>query len=647
MVIEAAKLNGIPVLRIYSDNEKSYGLVSVLKGKYFCFCCKKNFCGHTKLVRNPSNVENVSPLIIELQEFEKSLKDEKNTSKKKGTCKSYLKVPFKPDLLYSETLKSLPGNLIFVPDEVSCCHCGGELDRGDPVLNEWIAVKDAIVITNTILEKANVYYRPCLNCDTITDFDGLNKCILNMGNYMVGHDVLRSYMHSFLHGRRPLFTFYNVFVDVHEDYGNISIKDEFSYHQFRFAWLSFFDLLDINMTEGFSCPVCERDGGPDTIICDGTSVSFQRRMWTWKELGIQHKTTNQIPSFRDRIYIADASCRDLLYRFAAGGEVIRGKFTPSLSVDEKDTLKDKLKKYPYLDNFIHSVDDGSTKLKKEFLKFVTSIASKSPVCGYIHPTKDVELLMNELISGMEIKSYPDKWKSLHENIPVLFDIMENTSEKFAPPELRPLLKELLRLSLKPFENCLPCDENEECDDAEEMSFFPSLPQIRKKYTYLMDTTKPKKSCSKTYRGHPSLLPGVFTLFCPHGICYGFQVMPNNESPKIPFNILKTRFKKAPRFVIYDNACALHSYCLNREPEFFKETIFLVDRLHWDNHSGCSCGYRLNLYPELKNLNSQINEQANAGLKRIKDQVSYMTAQNFMNHSSFYLWNKNMKKRSKL
>jgi hypothetical protein len=32
-----------------------------------------------------------------------------------------------------------------------------------------------------------------------------------------------------------------------------------------------------------------------------------------------------------------------------------------------------------------------------------------------------------------------------------------------------------------------------------------------------------------------------------------------------------------------------------------------------------------MYPELEKLNSQCNEQANAGLKRIKDQLSYMTA----------------------
>lgn len=42
---------------------------------------------------------------------------------------------------------------------------------------------------------------------------------------------------------------------------------------------------------------------------------------------------------------------------------------------------------------------------------------------------------------------------------------------------------------------------------------------------------------------------------------------------------------APSVVIYDNACNLHNYCLNREPAFYKMTWMVVDRLHWPNHTG--------------------------------------------------------------
>ena len=42
---------------------------------------------------------------------------------------------------------------------------------------------------------------------------------------------------------------------------------------------------------------------------------------------------------------------------------------------------------------------------------------------------------------------------------------------------------------------------------------------------------------------------------------------------------------APDVVIYDNACNLHQYMLNREPDFFSETWVIVDRFHWSNHTG--------------------------------------------------------------
>lgn len=109
---------------------------------------------------------------------------------------------------------------------------------------------------------------------------------------------------------------------------------------------------------------------------------------------------------------------------------------------------------------------------------------------------------------------------------------------------------------------------------DELSYFPSLEKYRNRGRFEKDKHLRQKDkeqydiCQKKYLGHPSLLPGIFTLFCPHGICYGFQVMESNESPNVPFTIMRSRFKKAPKHVIYDNACKLQDYCLNRDPCFF-------------------------------------------------------------------------------
>ena len=127
------------------------------------------------------------------------------------------------------------------------------------------------------------------------------------------------------------------------------------------------------------------------------------------------------------------------------------------------------------------------------------------------------------------------------------------------------------------------------------------------------------------------------------MCYGFEILQQCESPRHPFQIFKTRFLKPPRAIIYDNACSLHQYCLNREPVFFMNTCFNVDRFHWKGHVGCSAGYNLDEYitMSIKSINSQVNEQANAGMQRIKGQLAYMNHSNFLFHLSLFLAMKNL------
>ena len=66
--------------------------------------------------------------------------------------------------------------------------------------------------------------------------------------------------------------------------------------------------------------------------------------------------------------------------------------------------------------------------------------------------------------------------------------------------------------------------------------------------------------------------------------------------------------------------------------------------------GCSSGYSLDTYKyslNLKDINSQVNEQANAGLQRIRGQLAYMTVDNFMFTVSLFLCMKNIDKRKKI
>ena len=168
----------------------------------------------------------------------------------------------------------------------------------------------------------------------------------------------------------------------------------------------------------------------------------------------------------------------------------------------------------------------------------------------------------------------------------------------------------------PASNFLPVQENF-------LSFFPSLPvqtgPMRYAADKLLSKCEPNK-CRKYAGCHPVLSPGIFTVFCPHGICYGFEVMATHESPCHFFQIFRSRFTVVPRLIIYDNARKLHQYCLKRKPAFFCHTQFAWDCFHWHGHIGCSADYSLDKYSsiaEVRAINSQVNKQANTGLQHIK------------------------------
>lgn len=187
--------------------------------------------------------------------------------------------------------------------------------------------------------------------------------------------------------------------------------------------------------------------------------------------------------------------------------------------------------------------------------------------------------------------------------------------------MAPILGVLKEIALAPFKGAIAVDAcTSVVKEEDTLSFFPSLPRIRNRRHYEADVDRKSKVqlCTKGYNAHPSLTPGIFTLFCPHGmfllcsiyimhihissgICYGFEAMRLHESPNTPFSILYERFPEGklpnmivskcmhtltgPSKLIYDNGCNLHNYCLNREPDFFMKTRFFVDRFHWKNHTG--------------------------------------------------------------
>jgi hypothetical protein len=94
-----------------------------------------------------------------------------------------------------------------------------------------------------------------------------------------------------------------------------------------------------------------------------------------------------------------------------------------------------------------------------------------------------------------------------------------------------------------------------------------------------DAEVASKGGSKSAKRLQNHTKGGFVFCCPHRVIYGFHAMLRGESPRDPFTVLYTRLDRnnLPRYLFYDNACKLQSYCMRREPAFFAEVRFLVDR----------------------------------------------------------------------
>ena len=75
-----------------------------------------------------------------------------------------------------------------------------------------------------------------------------------------------------------------------------------------------------------------------------------------------------------------------------------------------------------------------------------------------------------------------------------------------------------------------------------------------KYKADITNTTPRdpNNCRKASYGHPSLdvTPGIFTVYCPLGVCYGFDNMQRCESRRHPFEIFSSRLPVLPQVIVY-------------------------------------------------------------------------------------------------
>lgn len=108
---------------------------------------------------------------------------------------------------------------------------------------------------------------------------------------------------------------------------------------------------------------------------------------------------------------------------------------------------------------------------------------------------------------------------LQTEIPVLFDLLGCMAQF---PNSSEVIEKLIEKSMAPFDTDSSKSDVEKNEDIgedilSELSYFPCLPKVRVRGLYKIDSQSRRAvGCTKQSGGHPTLLPGIFTVYCPHG-----------------------------------------------------------------------------------------------------------------------------------
>ncbi|KAI8516330.1 hypothetical protein Bbelb_049110 [Branchiostoma belcheri] len=631
--------------------------------------------------------------------IEEPMDDGDETPTPLPSAKSWQTIPYPlPDDLrelqheYDSGLCAVPENLVpGIPD--SRCPNNFAWDSSDPIENGWCYTETVTVYTEQCsfqhtnadgeLKAIKVFYRVCTGeCNCVLPYDGQEDLLFNLNNKdLIAYSMLFRYLHLMLEARNPLAAFHRAY---RRQISALGRGDVLPLHKMRLAWDSFSHLLDIDWQTSFRCPVCEQH--PDVIICDGTSLGFRKDLIKYdssRETQQSSSVQVQGSDHEERVFLPIPQSRVFLSQFAGVSptQKKRGKARRpnALTAQQYRELVSSLSAFPHLSlgTLIQRLScNGSRRIAPDaYKKFLRELAKNGPLCGMLqidHSQREghtKEIVRRAVANRLAIFDSVNAahLQKLRSDAPILADFLYEVYKAEGnriPEDVSALVNDIMERVSLPFKNrhnntVYPPPEEE--DTFGGYSFFPTLPLVRGQATYAKDAQRrtrprrcrdPSQRCNKMYGGHPSLSPGIFTLYCQHGVCYGFTILKSHESPRHPFEILIGRFNRAPRVIVYDNACRLHQYCLNREPAFFMNTLFCVDRLHWINHTGCSDGYCMDSYGQhgtidVQQINSQINEQANAGLKRIKAQLAYMTQSKFLFNAALFLAFKNIDKQQQL
>lgn len=529
-----------------------------------------------------------------------------------------------------------------IPDaHGECPMCHHSSPWGDPVLLN----SNAKLFERNGVRRVAVCMRRCTACGCGEKYyDGFEDGVFSWSREtLFAHDVLFDYLDLLPECSVPFNAYHSCVRRRYRRRGQ-TLCDVKTLTR---ALQGFLALINIGCGHEFECPVCSTVPMRErVVIMDGKTMGFKRKYMQPYEPWVSSDT---FPTRNTAEYcLIRTRTKKHSKLVSLLGLYIKGKIRSSRHPDAIQLQKEVQQAVPSLRPFVETFP-----CPVDHRPFLQCITTEYPISTVIQPhsvPKLREIVHRETLTPADLTYLQEhvpcilsvvaslKWTTFHHRalFDALLDLAERPQKEDAPhpPEN---LAALLR--------GLPEDERRRTERSMNgLTHMPAFPMVRRTKTRRTRAAEDTAmTCTKIVKRAPSLTPGMFALFCPHGICLGFQALKTFEGPSTAFDLLYTRFPEAPGVVVYDNACNLARLCTKLAPRHFARTLFLIDRFHFPCHKRCHRAFSMEYWKHRKTklmtigaVNSQVAEQANSKLEFIAKQSSFMNETNYMQYVRFFL-----------
>lgn len=511
----------------------------------------------------------------------------------------------------------------------ACPNCASAWDTRDPVTEGWLMKRGTLYGSSSSM-RVDVYYRKCSHCNFKKQYDGWDDGVYNFSNECLFlHEVMLGYVDAMPECQMPINAYFCILQRAYKRATHAFCSKT----TFTQALEAFFPLLDIQYGDSFECPKCAQLHPSHRIVLgDGKVMGFRSDLVRDIE-----------PPGEVRFPGREINTASMCYLTKKNGFCHKVRAYAAGKNDPKTASLHILRKLART----HNREDllwmlGSEICPEEYKTFLGAISTEYTVNSLIHQPTEV-ILRTILDRPGRIISVEDK-HFFHQYFPAFFDLIQKAKWSAVPPEAVPMLRSLVDLAAVPYEP----DPMETDIPENPNAFFPNNPYCRRALRPTnLDDPDLHNVCTKHTKKTRHVTPGVFALFCPHGICLGFEAMMNFESTMTPFNILYRRFPIPPGYMHYDNGCNLSRTCMKLASRHFATTVFMIDRMHWPDHRACHLGFCMNAYPKnmpmaggsttIGAVNSQVCEQCNAKLEMIAKQTKFMNQETYMMYTKLFLY----------